>query len=164
MTPGSPLTSPLCLSLTSRSPVAKTASICLRWEDHNWLPAWFLLLKHTSTSLNEERMLEKHFTHSGGRGGWLERAQLDRSLARAAGTQLLQEGQQDTILGVSDPPHTNSSAWRQLWVTLEAWEKVGSTSTALKGPCSSFIFTLLSLLLGFYLLRNPSDSCRLIHS
>lgn len=110
MTPGSSLSSPLCLSLTSRSPVAKTASICLRWEDHNWLPVWFLLLKHqTSTSVNEERMLKKHFTHPGGRGGWLEHAQLDRSLARAASTQLLQEGQQDTILGVSDP-HT-PRAW-----------------------------------------------------
>ena len=168
MTPGSPLPSPLCLSLTSRFPVAKTY-ICLRWKDHNWLPVWFLLLKHhTSPSLNEERMLEKHFTHSGGRGGWLECAQLERSLARAASTQLLQEGQRDTILGISDPHKTKSLAsmsknkWRQLWVTLEVWEEAGSIATAIKGPHSSCIFTLLSLLLRFYLLRNPSNGCRLI--
>ena len=103
MTPGSPLPSPLCLSLTSRSPVAKT-SICLGWKDHNWLPVWFLLLKHhTSPSLNEERVLEKHLTHSGGGGaGWSVQSS---PLVSAASTQVLQEGQQDTMLGISDP-HT----------------------------------------------------------
>ena len=45
---------------------------------------------------------------------------------------------------------------------LEVWEEVGSAATAIKGPHSSCIFTLLSLLLRFYLLRNPSNGCRLI--